>query len=200
MMGSAASTGPVAIAGTLNATATATWGKTFDDLIAHTDATIHADVWESTNTQRSPQLRLPHIVKRHVPRLPAEPDSHRGRSCTRPTRGKTPAIGSRPQLLPHAANQSEPEWNRSAKAPASQFSSRRTICAKSSPLPISSAHPYPASRCKRLALPVQPPSTESSAAQPPRRISPVSSPRRIFNSKAHRGNWFAQISMRVLQT
>ncbi len=44
MMGSAASTGPVAIAGTLNATATATWGKTFDDLIAHTDATIHAGV------------------------------------------------------------------------------------------------------------------------------------------------------------
>lgn len=44
MMGSAASTGPVAIAGTLNATATATWGKTFDDLIGHTDATIHAGV------------------------------------------------------------------------------------------------------------------------------------------------------------
>jgi translocation and assembly module TamB len=44
MMGSVASTGPVAIAGTLNATATATWGKTFDDLIAHTDASIHAGV------------------------------------------------------------------------------------------------------------------------------------------------------------
>ena len=44
MMGSAASTGPVSIAGTLNATATATWGKTFDDLTAHTDATINAGV------------------------------------------------------------------------------------------------------------------------------------------------------------
>ena len=44
MMGKAASTGPVAIAGTLNATATATWGRTFDDLVAHTDATIHAGV------------------------------------------------------------------------------------------------------------------------------------------------------------
>ena len=44
MMGSAGSSGTVAIGGTLNATATATWGKTFDDLIAHTDATIHAGV------------------------------------------------------------------------------------------------------------------------------------------------------------
>jgi len=44
MVGSSASTGPVAIAGTLNATATATWGRTLDDLIAHTDATIHASV------------------------------------------------------------------------------------------------------------------------------------------------------------
>ena len=42
MMGAAASTGAATIAGTLNATATATWGKTFDDLIAHTDATIRA--------------------------------------------------------------------------------------------------------------------------------------------------------------
>ena len=40
--GSAASTGTVAIAGTLNATATATWGKTISDLVAHTDASIHA--------------------------------------------------------------------------------------------------------------------------------------------------------------
>ena len=44
MMGTVASTGPVAIDGTLNAIATATWGKTFDDLISHTDATIHAGV------------------------------------------------------------------------------------------------------------------------------------------------------------
>ena len=43
-IGAAASTGPVAIAGTLDATATATWSKTFDDLVAHTDATIRAGV------------------------------------------------------------------------------------------------------------------------------------------------------------
>jgi translocation and assembly module TamB len=44
MMGSVASTGAVAIGGMLNATVTATWGKTFNDLMAHTDATIHAGV------------------------------------------------------------------------------------------------------------------------------------------------------------
>lgn len=42
--GPSASTGPVAIAGTLNATATAAWGKNLDDLVAHTDAAISADV------------------------------------------------------------------------------------------------------------------------------------------------------------
>ena len=52
MMGSAASTGPVAIAGTLNATATATWGKTFDDLVAHTDLTIQADVDKAQTSKR----------------------------------------------------------------------------------------------------------------------------------------------------
>ena len=51
MMGAAASTGPVAIAGTLNATATATWGKTFDDLVAHTDANIHAGVKSAQHNQ-----------------------------------------------------------------------------------------------------------------------------------------------------
>lgn len=44
MMRAAGSTGPVAIAGTLDATASASWGKTFDDLVAHTDATIHAGI------------------------------------------------------------------------------------------------------------------------------------------------------------
>lgn len=42
MMGTAA--GPVAVAGTVNATATAAWGSTFNDLVAHTDATINAKV------------------------------------------------------------------------------------------------------------------------------------------------------------
>ncbi len=52
MMGSAASTGSVAIAGTLNASATAVWGKTFDDLIAHTDATIQAGLVNAPNAKR----------------------------------------------------------------------------------------------------------------------------------------------------
>jgi translocation and assembly module TamB len=43
-LGSAASTGPVSISGTLNATANAAWGQTFSDLIAHADATINAGV------------------------------------------------------------------------------------------------------------------------------------------------------------
>jgi len=43
MANASASTEP-AVAGILNATATATWGKTFADLVAHTDATINADV------------------------------------------------------------------------------------------------------------------------------------------------------------
>lgn len=52
MMGSAASTGTVAIAGTLNATAKAAWGKTFDDLVAHTDATIQAGLVNAPNAKR----------------------------------------------------------------------------------------------------------------------------------------------------
>jgi translocation and assembly module TamB len=44
MMGAEASSSSVAIAGILNATATATWSKSFDDLVAHADATIQADV------------------------------------------------------------------------------------------------------------------------------------------------------------
>ena len=52
MVGSAASTGPAAIAGTLDATATASWGKSFDDLVAHTDATIRAGLANAQNTKR----------------------------------------------------------------------------------------------------------------------------------------------------
>jgi translocation and assembly module TamB len=44
MAGKAASTGAVAIAGTVNGTATATWGKTLSDLIAHTDLAINGNV------------------------------------------------------------------------------------------------------------------------------------------------------------
>lgn len=45
--GKAASTGPVAIAGTLNGTANASWGNTLDNLAAHTDLTINANVANS---------------------------------------------------------------------------------------------------------------------------------------------------------
>lgn len=43
MANSSAPAGP-AVAGVLNATATASWGKTFDDLVAHADATVNANV------------------------------------------------------------------------------------------------------------------------------------------------------------
>lgn len=44
MAGKSASTGPVDIAGSLNGTATASWGKTINDLLAKADATINANV------------------------------------------------------------------------------------------------------------------------------------------------------------
>ena len=53
MAGNAASTGAVNITGTLNGTANASWGKTMNDLVAHADATINANV---SNPQQ------PHIV------------------------------------------------------------------------------------------------------------------------------------------
>ena len=53
MAGKSASTGPVNVAGSLNGTATASWGKTINDLIAKADATINANV---SNPQQ------PHIV------------------------------------------------------------------------------------------------------------------------------------------
>ena len=53
MAGKSASTGPIDIAGSLNGTATASWGKTINDLIAHADATIKANVSGS---------QQPHVV------------------------------------------------------------------------------------------------------------------------------------------
>ena len=44
LAGSSAATKSVGISGVLNAKATATWGKTIDDLVAHTDATISGRV------------------------------------------------------------------------------------------------------------------------------------------------------------
>ena len=62
--GNAASAGPVAIAGTLNGSATASWGKTIDNVIAHADATINANV---SNSQRA------HLVNASAP-PPATPN------------------------------------------------------------------------------------------------------------------------------
>ncbi|MGA7241549.1 MAG: translocation/assembly module TamB domain-containing protein, partial [Terracidiphilus sp.] len=59
MVGPAASTGPIGIAGTLDATASATWGKTFDDLIAHTDAAIHAGVAKAEHTTSAAKAPAP---------------------------------------------------------------------------------------------------------------------------------------------
>ena len=56
--GNAASTGPVAIAGTLNGTANVSWGKTFNDLLARADASINADVRSS---------QQPHVVNASAP-------------------------------------------------------------------------------------------------------------------------------------
>ena len=58
MMRSPSSTGTVAIAGTLNATATATWGRTFADLVAHTDGTVNADLANGANVVRGQHARL----------------------------------------------------------------------------------------------------------------------------------------------
>ncbi|MGC1422608.1 MAG: translocation/assembly module TamB domain-containing protein [Terracidiphilus sp.] len=79
MMGSAASTGPVEIAGTLNATATATWGKTFNDLRAHTDATIHADMvraqYSTLAATQAPQSQASRVPSLESP-IPIESALH----------------------------------------------------------------------------------------------------------------------------
>ena len=45
--GKSASTGPVEVAGSLNGTANASWGKTINDLVANADATVNANVSNS---------------------------------------------------------------------------------------------------------------------------------------------------------
>ncbi|MFP5207569.1 MAG: translocation/assembly module TamB domain-containing protein, partial [Acidobacteriota bacterium] len=66
----------VGLAGTLNATATATWGKTMNDLAAHIDAGIHADV---SNRQKQPagaQLRNAAAMKGTPASIPVESEIH----------------------------------------------------------------------------------------------------------------------------
>lgn len=46
-VGKVASTGPADIAGSINGTATASWGKTIDNLVAHTDLMVNANVASS---------------------------------------------------------------------------------------------------------------------------------------------------------
>ncbi len=58
-IGAAASTGAATIAGTLDATATASWGKSFDDLIAHTDATIRAGLANAHEFETSRSTNAP---------------------------------------------------------------------------------------------------------------------------------------------
>jgi len=67
-LGKSASTGPVAIVGTLNGTATATWGKTFNNLVAHADAAIDAAVG---NARRGP------LVAASVQPQPSSADQNR---------------------------------------------------------------------------------------------------------------------------
>lgn len=56
MLGTAAATPAVALTGVLNADAKAAWGKTFDDLVAHADATINAQAaGKSNNAQPAGQ-------------------------------------------------------------------------------------------------------------------------------------------------
>lgn len=59
MMSTSTSSEPVAVAGAFNATATAAWGKTFADLVAHTDATINADMGKAHGRDAAPVSTLP---------------------------------------------------------------------------------------------------------------------------------------------
>ena len=78
MVGPAASTGPVAIAGTLDATASASWGKTFDDFVAHTDAAIHAGVANAEHTTSAAKATAPTASAGASPTtpVPVEGDLH----------------------------------------------------------------------------------------------------------------------------
>ncbi len=53
-LANSSSTQPVNVNGVLNASTKATWGKTFDDLIAHADATIHGTVTANRTSAMAP--------------------------------------------------------------------------------------------------------------------------------------------------
>ncbi|WP_263360156.1 translocation/assembly module TamB domain-containing protein [Acidicapsa ligni] len=55
---SSASTGNVALTGTLNAQASATWGKTLNNLVAQTDATIHGHLTQTSGKGIKPAVSL----------------------------------------------------------------------------------------------------------------------------------------------
>jgi translocation and assembly module TamB len=57
----------VAVAGTLNAGATASWGKTLDDLVAHTDATIDSNVANSRHGTEHPPAPAPVNLQGQAP-------------------------------------------------------------------------------------------------------------------------------------
>lgn len=58
----AASLKQVALSGNLNAVADATWGKTFDDLAAHTDATINASVGPAVASSTTKPVPLNGVI------------------------------------------------------------------------------------------------------------------------------------------
>ncbi len=66
-LGKAASGGPVAVTGTLNGTATAAWGKTFNDLVARTDATINANVASVANPNAQHAALVPAVAPSQPP-------------------------------------------------------------------------------------------------------------------------------------
>jgi len=84
MMRSHSSTGNVAIAGTLNATATAAWGKTFADLVAHTDATVNADLANAANM----------ISGQHARYIPAQAAPQTTAANVTPSAGPVPIEGA----------------------------------------------------------------------------------------------------------
>jgi len=68
-LGAAAATPSVAFAGAINASATASWGKSFDDLVAHTDATITAQASGAPVAGKAAPERIG--TSKNVPAAPA---------------------------------------------------------------------------------------------------------------------------------
>jgi translocation and assembly module TamB len=82
--GSIAPTGSVALSGTLNGTATAAWGKTLADLVAHADATINAGVQNGQGKpNQPPQMRAQAGQSASANSIPVESALHATYSAKR---------------------------------------------------------------------------------------------------------------------